>query len=313
MDYATVVRIAVKHLMAGVLPLMLLTSCAAPTSAVPVRGDDLEGHWAAPYVEALEERGVSLRDESGNFYPEELIGVETFTSWLVNAKYGGGYSEEESVQMAKESNFLNPILLEEDDLTRNTTAQITILALQEMFGEGPENDMLAQQLKDFASCHACRTYTSQCYVKGIMIGRVDRVFDGEKLLTRAEAATIALRAVDPEYRLPPEPDEVEAIVLLSADAARRMKQADENAIILDVRDESERMEGYIPDSVCIPLAQLDETHAAGLAGHENDIIIVYCQSGGRSAAAAALLREAGFTQVYDLGGIGNWTFDLVYP
>lgn len=32
-------------------------------------------------------------------------------------------------------------------------------------------------------------------------------------------------------------------------------------------------------------------------------IYVHCQSGRRSADAAKLLREAGFTQVYDLGGL----------
>lgn len=32
-------------------------------------------------------------------------------------------------------------------------------------------------------------------------------------------------------------------------------------------------------------------------------IYIHCQSGRRSADAAKLLREAGFTQVYDLGGL----------
>jgi len=32
---------------------------------------------------------------------------------------------------------------------------------------------------------------------------------------------------------------------------------------------------------------------------------VYCASGGRSAQAAALLRNAGFTNVTDAGGLAN--------
>ena len=34
--------------------------------------------------------------------------------------------------------------------------------------------------------------------------------------------------------------------------------------------------------------------------------IVYCQSGRRSALAAAAMVEAGFTQVFDMGGIQDW-------
>jgi rhodanese-related sulfurtransferase len=32
----------------------------------------------------------------------------------------------------------------------------------------------------------------------------------------------------------------------------------------------------------------------------------YCHSGRRSARAAALLRDAGFTHVHDLGAMSNW-------
>lgn len=36
-------------------------------------------------------------------------------------------------------------------------------------------------------------------------------------------------------------------------------------------------------------------------------VYVYCRSGGRSAKAAKILKEMGFTKVYDLqGGITNW-------
>lgn len=36
-------------------------------------------------------------------------------------------------------------------------------------------------------------------------------------------------------------------------------------------------------------------------------VYVYCQKGGRSARAAKILKDMGFTKVYDLqGGIENW-------
>ncbi|MCC6808557.1 MAG: rhodanese-like domain-containing protein [Deltaproteobacteria bacterium] len=39
---------------------------------------------------------------------------------------------------------------------------------------------------------------------------------------------------------------------------------------------------------------------------KNRATVVYCRSGGRSAAATAILLRAGFTQVYDLGAMSNW-------
>ncbi|HEX3024990.1 MAG TPA: rhodanese-like domain-containing protein, partial [Chitinophagaceae bacterium] len=34
-------------------------------------------------------------------------------------------------------------------------------------------------------------------------------------------------------------------------------------------------------------------------------IVVYCLSGGRSAMAASILKQAGISEVYNGGGIGN--------
>jgi rhodanese-related sulfurtransferase len=34
--------------------------------------------------------------------------------------------------------------------------------------------------------------------------------------------------------------------------------------------------------------------------------LLYCRSGNRSAQAAQLMAEAGFTSVYDMGGFADW-------
>ena len=44
----------------------------------------------------------------------------------------------------------------------------------------------------------------------------------------------------------------------------------------------------------------------GELGDKTDEIVVYCQSGNRSAMAKRLLESNGFTNVHDLGGIGQW-------
>lgn len=75
-------------------------------------------------------------------------------------------------------------------------------------------------------------------------------------------------------------------------------------ILLDVRTAEEFNSGHIAGAQNIALQslpnQLDQLP-------QDQPIVVYCRSGNRSAQAARLLIEAGYTQVYDLGGILDWT------
>ena len=92
-----------------------------------------------------------------------------------------------------------------------------------------------------------------------------------------------------------------AVRVPSADA-RSLVQG--GALLLDVRSTGEYSDGGIEGSVNIPIQELagrlDEL------GEKNGEIVVYCQSGGRSAMAKRLLESNGFTKVHDLGGIGQW-------
>lgn len=75
-------------------------------------------------------------------------------------------------------------------------------------------------------------------------------------------------------------------------------------VVLDVRSEIEYLSGYLGLAVHIPFDQLE-----GRLGELslNSEILVYCASGGRSAAASQLLVDNGFTHVYNmLGGITAW-------
>lgn len=76
------------------------------------------------------------------------------------------------------------------------------------------------------------------------------------------------------------------------------------ALLLDVRTEGEYEDGGIEGSVNIPIQELpgrmDEL------GGKDATIVVYCQSGGRSAMAKRLLESNGFTEVHDLGPIRAW-------
>jgi hydroxyacylglutathione hydrolase len=77
-----------------------------------------------------------------------------------------------------------------------------------------------------------------------------------------------------------------------------------NAVILDVRNDTERAHDAIPDSVHIPLGDLP---AALTTLDPTRPILTVCESGYRASAAASLLQCAGFTDVRILvGGMSAW-------
>ncbi|MEY2968248.1 MAG: hypothetical protein RIQ64_875 [Actinomycetota bacterium] len=74
------------------------------------------------------------------------------------------------------------------------------------------------------------------------------------------------------------------------------------SILIDVRDAEEFASGHLPDAVNIPWN--DGTLAAQIAELDpNAAYRVYCRSGNRSGQAVALMLDAGFTNVVDLGGL----------
>lgn len=87
--------------------------------------------------------------------------------------------------------------------------------------------------------------------------------------------------------------------LSPADAVTLINRS--NAIVLDVRDDSEFAGGHIAEAFHIPLASLQE-RLAELKKYKNKPILVNCQGGMRSAKACTILRQAEFAQVHNLGG-----------
>ncbi|MDD8018986.1 MAG: rhodanese-like domain-containing protein [Bacteroidota bacterium] len=73
------------------------------------------------------------------------------------------------------------------------------------------------------------------------------------------------------------------------------------AKIVDVRTPEEFNEEAYPNAVNIPV---DEVRARmSEFGDKNSSIIVYCASGARSAYAARILKNAGYTDVTNAGGL----------
>ncbi|MDT0555994.1 rhodanese-like domain-containing protein [Patiriisocius hiemis] len=86
---------------------------------------------------------------------------------------------------------------------------------------------------------------------------------------------------------------------------------EDNSILqlIDVRTAEEFEVGHLKDSQNICVTEEDfEEKVKNL--NKDEPVYVYCKKGGRSARAAKILRDLGFTKVYDLeGGITSWTDD----
>jgi len=80
----------------------------------------------------------------------------------------------------------------------------------------------------------------------------------------------------------------------------------DDALVIDVREAGEFASGHILNARHIPLADL-EKRIGELEKFKDKPVIVNCQSGGRSASACTVLKQAGFASVHNLeGGIGAW-------
>ena len=76
-----------------------------------------------------------------------------------------------------------------------------------------------------------------------------------------------------------------------------------DAILIDVRQESEWDAGHAPMATLVPLAELGD-HLEELP--RDRLIICACRSGGRSLRAATFLQEQGFDSVNLTGGMMAW-------
>lgn len=97
---------------------------------------------------------------------------------------------------------------------------------------------------------------------------------------------------------------------ITQDTAREMILADDGHIVIDVRRQDEYDSGHIPGAVLIPNESIGTVQPDALPDLDQ-IILVYCRSGSRSKEAAQKLADIGYTQVYEFGGILDWTGEIV--
>ncbi len=84
------------------------------------------------------------------------------------------------------------------------------------------------------------------------------------------------------------------------------KAVDAGAMIIDVRSQKEYEKGHIQGAVNIPISYIDKLYNSLPRDKE---FVVYCRTGSRSAVAARLLREQGWT-VHDVATQDDWEREI---
>jgi rhodanese-related sulfurtransferase/TusA-related sulfurtransferase len=93
--------------------------------------------------------------------------------------------------------------------------------------------------------------------------------------------------------------------VMNNDELEKKLEARENIVVLDVRETAEYAFNHIPNSISIPLGELEQR--LGELDKEKEIFVV-CRTGNRSDLAAQKLAEKGFTKVINVvPGMSQWT------
>jgi len=87
-------------------------------------------------------------------------------------------------------------------------------------------------------------------------------------------------------------------------AAKACGYLKEGALVVDVRSPMEHAAGHPQGAINIPLDRLREGVEQEVKSRDQ-VILVHCLSGGRSAVAKMQLRRLGYRNVYNLGSLGR--------
>jgi phage shock protein E len=72
------------------------------------------------------------------------------------------------------------------------------------------------------------------------------------------------------------------------------------AMVIDVRSAGEFTAGHLPRAVNIPLSEIETVTARKVKGRDQ-VLLLHCQSGMRSAQARRKLRALGYTKAWNMG------------
>ncbi|PHV70544.1 sulfurtransferase [Sporanaerobium hydrogeniformans] len=96
---------------------------------------------------------------------------------------------------------------------------------------------------------------------------------------------------------------------ISPQDAYQNLQRNKEIVLLDVREKEEFALSHIKHAKNLSVNRLKQ-EIEQVVPHKDTTLYVYCLSGGRSARACSLLTQMGYTDVYNLGGIASWPYEI---
>ena len=93
---------------------------------------------------------------------------------------------------------------------------------------------------------------------------------------------------------------------LTHEDAQQIMKSNPDAIILDVRTQDEFDKKHILNALLVPIENLRDGDFSKLPDKDATILI-YCWTGRRAEDAAIILVEHGYKNVYEFGGLVDWT------
>ena len=104
----------------------------------------------------------------------------------------------------------------------------------------------------------------------------------------------------------PDPTSNPGIRTLSPDEVRERLESGEEIFLIDVRDPRQYVTGTIRDAILLPAGDFADRYTREL--DPGDSVIIVCEKGQTSEAAARFLVSQGFTDVATMaGGMNAWT------
>ena len=79
----------------------------------------------------------------------------------------------------------------------------------------------------------------------------------------------------------------------------------QGAILIDVRSNQEYREGHLQGAINIPDFEIEKRVEREIP-KKNQLIVLYCQYGGRSRSSMLIMKKMGYTNIYNLyGGLNS--------
>lgn len=190
--------------------LSITTALALSLSVVatPVAFKDVKkGSWYKAYVDTISAKGIITGYGNGKFGPDDKLQVDQLLAMMINA------NKAKTTKTAEDKSWAEPYIRKATELgwvkagefttytkkiTRGEIARIIARAMTEY----PDNVQDYKSLiKDFGSINAdLKDYVLKVYAKGIVGGNPDGTFRADNNATRAEAATMLVKYLEPSKR-----------------------------------------------------------------------------------------------------------------